>query len=989
MHRERVCFVGPSTLLAAALAVPGALGQDCVSAVTPHPVRAVQPDGRVVELKMRGGAWAHWYEDADGFPVVRVDGEYVYARLAASGELVPTPARVGRDDPQIAGIAAGVVPSNPSGLARAQAPSPFGHGGTAPAAVANGTVENLVLLVRFSDHGPQGQNRTLPSAADVDVIMNALGGDPVLAPTGSVKDHYLESSYGQFAFQSTSVGWLDLPNSEAHYANGNSGLTVLTWDLIRDALDLADPQVDFSQYDQNGDGAIDAITFLHSGYGAEWGGDDVYGTNYVDRMWSHKWTINPAWTSAEGVTVSEYSISPGLWDTAGSEPGHIGVVCHELGHFIGLPDQYDTDGSSEGLGNWCLMAAGSWGFDGEQQHPSHMCAWCKSKLGWITPALALPGLVSAGPVETAPTAFRLDSGYPPGEYLLIENRQPIGFDAVIPQAGLAIWHVDDVKGSYPWNDVNNAEGFPGQPAWPTNGNHYRIALLQADAAFEMELGYNRGDAGDVYHEAGITHLTGFTVPDANAYQGGNVIGNGNEIVGIGHVGAGVDFTLQNTDPVTITTAALPPAKLGQAYALNLTAAGGLGPYRWSEYRSNPVYTAVDEGPAAFAFGGVAQGWNADNGLWALTLPFDLPYWETSYDTLYVSSNGYVDLVPSEFSDAYNQHTHLPLSWRIAPLWDDLRTTGAGEDIFVDTSVPGRVVITWIASTFSGDPVEVALELFANGDLVFQYGAGNTNLTPTVGISGGHSGYCEFVAPHDGAASLTDAHTIRFTLAGSELPPGLALSASGSLTGVPTQKGAWSPTLRATDGRFVYDQRTFTLPVIEDCNGNDVDDPIDIAFGTSVDCNQNGVPDECEATPFAYCTAKVNNLGCTPQIAWAGLASASDPNPFLITAGNVLNQKSGLLFYGTSGPAALPFFGGTLCVFPSLQRTPIQNSTGNPPPEDCSGQYSFDFNAQIQSGTDPALVAGATVNAQYWTRDPNHPDGTGVGLTDAVELDICP
>ena len=186
-------------------------------------------------------------------------------------------------------------------------------------ALVLGSVENLVLLLRFSNHGPAGQNRTLPSAANVTTIMNAVGGDPILAPTGSVRDHYLENSYGQFTIDSTVVGWLDMPNTEVYYADGDSGGTPLTWDLITEGLEAADPLVDFADFDVDGDGWIDAITFLHSGYGAEFGGFDQYGTYYVDRMWSHKWTI-PTWTSNEGVKVGDYSISPGLWDVAGSPP---------------------------------------------------------------------------------------------------------------------------------------------------------------------------------------------------------------------------------------------------------------------------------------------------------------------------------------------------------------------------------------------------------------------------------------------------------------------------------------------------------------------------------------------------------------------------------------------------------------------------------------------------------------------------------------------
>jgi M6 family metalloprotease-like protein len=93
-----------------------------------------------------------------------------------------------------------------------------------------------------------------------------------------------------------------------------------------------DSLVDFSQFDVDGDNYIDAIGFLHSGYGAEWGGTDTYGTGYKNRIWSHKWTLSSTWTSAEGVRVSNYHISPSVWDTSGSSIGRIGVIAHETGH---------------------------------------------------------------------------------------------------------------------------------------------------------------------------------------------------------------------------------------------------------------------------------------------------------------------------------------------------------------------------------------------------------------------------------------------------------------------------------------------------------------------------------------------------------------------------------------------------------------------------------------------------------------------------------
>jgi M6 family metalloprotease-like protein len=349
--------------------------QWCTFPTQPLPQRLHQPDGREVELTFRGDGMRHWYEDADGFTVLQTAKGFEYARRAIDGRLEPAGALVGEADPLRLGLERRIAPAaaaraKRSDGVRAGEQSPAPHAAFVTGA---GSVKNLVLLLRFSNHGPSGQNRTLPSSANVTTIMNAVGGHPTLAPTGSVRDHYLEDSYGQFTIDSTVVGWLDMPNSEVYYANGNSGLTELTWDLIMDGLNAADPLVDFADFDEDGDGWIDAITFLHSGYGAEWGGSDQYGTPYSDRMWSHKWTI-PTWTSAEGVKVGDYNISPGLWGTSGSSPGRIGVVCHELGHFFGLPDLYDTDGSSQGIGNWCLMAAGSWSFDGSQQYPSHMCA---------------------------------------------------------------------------------------------------------------------------------------------------------------------------------------------------------------------------------------------------------------------------------------------------------------------------------------------------------------------------------------------------------------------------------------------------------------------------------------------------------------------------------------------------------------------------------------------------------------------------------------
>ncbi|HXR44417.1 MAG TPA: hypothetical protein VN759_06395 [Pseudolysinimonas sp.] len=137
-------------------------------------------------------------------------------------------------------------------------------------------------------------------------------------------------------------------------------------------------------------------------------------------------------------------------------------------------------------------------------------------------------------------------------------------------------------------------------------------------------------------------------------------------------------------------------------------------------------------------------------------------------------------------------------------------------------------------------------------------------------------------------------------------------------------------------------------------------------------------------PTLYCTAKVNSQGCLPAIAFAGSPSASGAPAFAIGASGVINKTIGLLLYGYQA-AANPFQGGTLCIGGAVKRTPGQGSGGSPTGVDCTGTFSFDFNAYIAAGVDPLLAVGQQVNAQYWSRDVA--SSFGASLTDALEFVI--
>jgi hypothetical protein len=140
-----------------------------------------------------------------------------------------------------------------------------------------------------------------------------------------------------------------------------------------------------------------------------------------------------------------------------------------------------------------------------------------------------------------------------------------------------------------------------------------------------------------------------------------------------------------------------------------------------------------------------------------------------------------------------------------------------------------------------------------------------------------------------------------------------------------------------------------------------------------------------APPSVYCTAKTNSLGCVPSIGSNGFPSVTSSASFTISASNVLNQKQGLFFYGY-GTQITPFQGGFKCMASPTRRTPVQNSNGSAlPANNCSGVYSLDFNAWIDSGVDPLLTSGREVDGQFWSRDPASPSTTG--LTNAIRFVI--
>src|SRR5437879_2846473 len=367
---------------------------------------------------------------------------------------------------------------------RRQAPGPL-----PTPAQTTGVARIVVLLIDFTDvaHDPSHDGPYF------DVRMNAAGGS-----AHSVGSYYQEVSRGALTVNATVIPmWFHSTHPMSDYgadsATGVDDANGPIYRLVTEAVRAADATVNFAQFDTNGDGVVDHLMVVHAGAGQE------SSPSNKDLIWSHRWAVldaDPTTPGSQPLTVDGVQV---YGYTMESEDFVIGTVAHEFGHDLGLPDLYDTDGSSAGAGIWDIMSLGSWTGAPAGSSPAHMSAWSLIRLGWVTPTDVTTAQVGTAidAVETSGKVFRLSLPGTTSEYFLIENRQPIGFDAALPGSGLLIWHVDDSRTS---NDQDN---------------HRLLDLEEAD---EGVSGDRPTDSGDPWHDTAAGWGPD-TSPDSHAYDG--------------------------------------------------------------------------------------------------------------------------------------------------------------------------------------------------------------------------------------------------------------------------------------------------------------------------------------------------------------------------------------------------------------------------------------------------------------------------------------
>ncbi len=399
----------------------------------PYPIKYRQPDGSIIEITLHGDEF--WHYTTSGGKVVELGNDGFY-HPAVKPFYNPQKRRMNN-------LSRPIVPARVAGRK----------------SISIGKKRFPVFLVEFSD-----LKFTVENPVEAFSKMLNERGYSENGGTGSVYDYYYENSCGQFDPAYDVIGPVTLSKGFAEYGgNNDNGSDKDARGAFVEACSLALAQnlIDFSQYDNDGDGYIDNLFFYFAGHNEAEGGSK-------DAIWPHQSYLGNF--SANGVRAGSYACTSEYRGSSGTTMAGIGTFCHEFGHALGLPDFYDTDyeknGTADAVYAFSLMCNGNYNNNGRT--PPYLGALERWILGWIEdlPELGTSQDVNIRPVYenggcTTPTSVE-------GEFFLYEVRDGSGWDRYIkasnkdnPPSGMLVYHVD-------MSDDNLISSYPASSLWSSN-----------------------------------------------------------------------------------------------------------------------------------------------------------------------------------------------------------------------------------------------------------------------------------------------------------------------------------------------------------------------------------------------------------------------------------------------------------------------------------------------------------------------------------------
>ena len=405
-----------------------------------------------------------------------------------------------------------------------------------------GKKKGIIILVNFKSQSfKEGHDQALYNS-----IANEVGFTNADGFKGSVHDYFLAQSGGLFDLTFDVVGPVQMENVSSYYgANDEWDNDQRAHEMVIEACKGVDKDVNFKDYDWDGDGEVDQVFVLYNGLGEAAGGSSntVYphefalsGYNYIDdngKFIDYRLHL-------DGVTIDTYACSSELTINSLSKTviDGIGTICHEFSHCLGFPDLYDTTYTGFGMGDWDLMDQGSYnGGNNCGMVPAGYSAYERWCAGWLEPieltedteVTAMKALSEGG------DAYVIYNEAHPDEYFLLENRQKTGWDAELPGKGLLVIHADYDEEIWSWNIVNvkitksNYEECYGVEYGDPDGgplnDHMRLTLVPAD---NKSFVYNT--SGDAYPRNTLDSITNNSTPKFSLYNantdGGKLLNRG-------------------------------------------------------------------------------------------------------------------------------------------------------------------------------------------------------------------------------------------------------------------------------------------------------------------------------------------------------------------------------------------------------------------------------------------------------------------------------